>query len=141
MSIRSCARHNGMTGAGSDRDAGPTPVQRARFRELSSRKRQRVRIYWRRLERTRVAHLGRQRRAIGMWSRRQTSPPSSRSAASINCFPSHPGENARMFDVLPGMGSPEDRSCRCVRHGIRRTHRPAAGLQGSASHYNARRVD
>ncbi len=53
MSIRSCARHNGMTGAGSDRDAGPTPVQRARFRENDSRKRQRVRIYWRRLERAR----------------------------------------------------------------------------------------
>ena len=33
--MRSCARHNGMTGAGSDRDAGPTPVQRARFRRLS----------------------------------------------------------------------------------------------------------
>jgi len=33
--LRSCARHNGMTGAGSDRDAGPTPVQRARFRRLS----------------------------------------------------------------------------------------------------------
>jgi len=31
VSIWSCAWHNGMTGAGSDRDAGPTPVQRARF--------------------------------------------------------------------------------------------------------------
>ncbi len=61
MSIWSCARHNGMTGAGSDRDAGPTPVQRARFREECSRKRRRVRICWRRLECTRCTP-GRQQR-------------------------------------------------------------------------------
>ena len=63
MSIWSCARHNGMTGAGSDRDVGPTPVQRARFQDISSWKRQSVRIYWRRLERTRCTRAGSEERS------------------------------------------------------------------------------
>lgn len=66
MSIWSCARHNGMTGAGSDRDVGPTPVQRARFRERPFPEASKSQDLLATTGRTWVAHPGRRRMAIGM---------------------------------------------------------------------------
>ena len=127
MSIWSCARHNGMTGAGSDRDAGPTPVQRARFRGICSRKRQSVRIYLRRLERTRCTP-GRQQREVEAHRDEclYVVPPP---AASINCFPSHPGINVPVFDIPPHPGLSEGYRAGIPGTAARRMHRAAAPLQ------------
>jgi hypothetical protein len=127
MSIWSCACHNGMTGAGSDRDAGPTPVQRARFRGECSRERRRVRIYWRRLECTRCTPGRQQRERL----RHAETDVSLR--LTLRClhqlFPLRHGKMAWRSMSPPHTGSPKGRSCRRVRHGARRMHRSAAGLQ------------
>lgn len=138
MSIWSCARHNGMTGAGSDRDVGPTPVQRARFREECSRERRRVRIYWRRLECTRCTP-GRQQRERSRRTETNVSV-TSRSAASINCFPYATAKWRGVRYPAPsgfarGLTVPV-RPVRGPAHASR-CSKPAV----DASRYNARRVD
>jgi hypothetical protein len=138
MSIWSCARHNGMTGAGSDRDAGPTPVQRARFRGECPRKRRSVRICWRRLESTRCTP-GRQQRAV--WTRREGYICVSRAPLPPSTVSLAPRQNGVTLDVPAPYGFAE--RAFVPEHPARSPasaslcSRPAA----DASRYNARRVD
>lgn len=103
---RSCARHNGMTGAGSDQDVGPTPVQRARFRDKmsleASMSQDLLATTGMYLMHIRLA-VGRSDRVLGTEIRIS---PVLAPAASIRLFPITPRQNDVVFDVLPSMGSP-----------------------------------
>lgn len=120
MSMWSCACHNGMTGAGSDRDVGPTPVQRARFQEYISLETSKSQDL---LATTGMypTHIGlaaeKSVRVLG--NENQNLPVPSRPLPPSNCFPSHRARTAWCSMSRPSGFAKTDRAGISAGHGVR----------------------